>query len=327
MRQVRRILIAVKDPTAGTSAAAVKGAQLAIALGAEVELFHALSDPLIVREDDSGARRPLALQASAVATARARLERAAGRIRRHGVEVHVHAAWDFPAHEAIVRRALGMRADLVVADAHGGPHRAPWLLTYADWELLRLAPCPVLLAKSARPWRRPAILAAVDPSHAHAKPARLDTQILEVAQLLRAALRGRLELLHAYEPPLFVGAGFEEAGVREGAALASGAGGEARRRLDALVATHRLGAVRRHVLQSSPARAIVAVATQSRAAIVLMGVVSRSALRRFFVGATAAAVIDELRADVLVVKPGGFVPDIGRRPRGASVITLRAPVS
>jgi universal stress protein E len=327
MRQVRRILIAVKDPTAGSSAAIVKGAQLAIALGAEVELFHALSDPLIVREDDAGARRPRLLQAAAVAAVRERLERAATRIRRHGVEVHVHAEWDFPAHEAIVRRALGMRADLVVADAHGGPHRAPWLLTYADWELLRLASCPVLLAKSARPWRRPGVLAAVDPAHAHAKPARLDTQILEVAQLLRGALRGRLELVHAFQRPLFASVGLEDTGGREAVALASEAGREARRRLDALAATHQLGAVRRHVLQSSPADAIVAVARQSRAAVVVMGVVSRSAPTRWFVGATAASVIDELRADVLAVKPGASAPDVGRRPRGASVITLRATVS
>lgn len=328
MRQVRRVLIAIKDPLARSSAAVVKGTQLAIALGAEVELFHALCDPLIVREGDAGERSPRRLEAAAVTSVRARLERVAARIRRHDVAVHVHAGWDFPAHEAIVRRALGTQADLIVAERHGGPHRVPWLLTYADWELLRLGPCPVLLVKSARPWRRPGVLAAVDPAHAHAKPARLDTQILEVAQLLGRALHGRLEVLHAFERPLLLDAGFDGAGaVVDVVALASAAEREAKRRLDALLTTHRLGGARRHLRAAAPATAIVAVAQETRAGIVVMGAVSRSALKRFFIGATAAEVIDGLRADVLVVKPGGFVPDVPRRPRGASLITLRASVS
>ena len=328
MRQVRRILIAIKDPLAAKSAAVVKGAQLAIALGAEVELFHALSDPLIIREGDAGERHPRALEQAGIDAARRQLERVANRIRRHDVAVQVHAAWDYPAHEAIVRRALGTRADLVVAERHGGPHRVPWLLTYADWELLRLAPCPALLVKSGKPWRRPGVLAAVDPAHAHAKPARLDTQILAVAQGVGQALRGRLGLVHAYQAPLIAEPGCDGLVAREAASIRAAAGREARQRLDALVATHRLGgAVGRHVPQGPPAAGIASVARSTGAAIVVMGAVSRSALKRLFIGATAARVIDDLQADVLVVKPGGFVPDVARRPRGASRLVLRATVS
>ena len=161
MRRIRRILVAVKDPLARSSPALTKGAQLAIALGAQVELFHALADPLIVREGDRGAASPARRARGEAEAAREALERVAARIRRHGVDVHSHALWDHPAHEAIARRALGTHADLIVLERHGGPHRVPWLLSYSDWEVLRLAACPVLLVKSARPWRRPAVLAAV----------------------------------------------------------------------------------------------------------------------------------------------------------------------
>jgi hypothetical protein len=41
-------LIAVKDPTAKSLPAVDKGAQLARALGAHVELFHAISTPLYI---------------------------------------------------------------------------------------------------------------------------------------------------------------------------------------------------------------------------------------------------------------------------------------
>ncbi len=327
MRTIRRILIAVKDPRAAASPAVTKGAQLAIALGAQVELFHALCDPMIVREDDRGAYSPASRARREREEDRAALELGAEAIRRHGIEVACYSVWDHPAHEAIVRRALATEADLVVVERHAGAHRAPWLLSYSDWEALRLAPCPLLLVKSGRPWRRPAILAAVDPAHAHAKPARLDTQILEVAGALRTALAGRLEVVHAFVPPLLFDADLPGGGAAEGVALVAAAAEEAGRRLDALLAAQRLEKVVRHLPHAPAAEAIAATARQARAAIVVMGAVSRSGLKRLFIGDTAADTLDSLEADVVVVKPGGFVADIPRRPRGMSVLTLRATVS
>ena len=45
MRSIRRILVAVKDPAARSSAAVAKAAQLAHALDAELELFHGIATP------------------------------------------------------------------------------------------------------------------------------------------------------------------------------------------------------------------------------------------------------------------------------------------
>jgi universal stress protein E len=328
MRRIRRILIAVKDPRARSSSAVTKGTQLAIALGAEVELFHALCDPLIVREDDRGEASPARRGRRELEDDRAALERVAGAIRRHGVAVHCHSIWDHPAHEAIVRRALGSHADLVVVERHAGEHRAPWLLSYSDWEVLRLAPCPVLLVKSGRPWHRPGILAAVDPSRAHAKPPQLDAQILEMATALREALKGRLDVVHAVSRPRWIAdPGIADGGAAEAAMLLAGAASEAGRNLDALLARMRTGKVGRYLTEGPAAEAIADTARRARTSIVVMGAVSRSGLKRLFIGETAADTLDAVRADVLVVKPGGFAPDLPRRPRGMSVLRLRATVS
>ena len=48
MRRMRRILVAVKDPAAKPSAAVTKAAQLALAFGAELELFHSISTPYYI---------------------------------------------------------------------------------------------------------------------------------------------------------------------------------------------------------------------------------------------------------------------------------------
>jgi universal stress protein E len=41
-----------------------------------------------------------------------------------------------------------------------------------------------------------------------------------------------------------------------------------------------------------------------------MGAVSRSGLKRLFLGNTAEEVLDKLSCDVLIVKPPGFAPTL-----------------
>jgi hypothetical protein len=84
----------------------------------------------------------------------------------HSIKVTVSAEWDFPPHEAIIRRAREIKADLIVASQHAGRHRMPWLMQLTDWELIRHSPVPLLLVKSPHPYRHPTILAAIDPARA-----------------------------------------------------------------------------------------------------------------------------------------------------------------
>ena len=98
--------------------------------------------------------------------------------------------WDYPPHEAIIRQASRVKADLIVAECHAGRRIAPLLLHLTDWELLRCSPVPVLLIKNKKPYRNPVLLAAVDPLHANAKPSQLDDEILSAATTVRRAMRG-----------------------------------------------------------------------------------------------------------------------------------------
>jgi universal stress protein E len=112
----------------------------------------------------------------------------------------VAAEGDYPADEAIVRRARQIQADLIVADQHAGRHLLAGLLHLTDWELLRLSPVPVLLVKTSGVYRHPVVLAALDPDHTFSKPAKLDQRILAVTSTLSSALRGTQHVMHAYVP-------------------------------------------------------------------------------------------------------------------------------
>jgi universal stress protein E len=71
------------------------------------------------------------------------------------------------------------------------------------------------------------------------------------------------------------------------------------------------------LVAGDPAAAIPSVARKTRSAIVVIGAVSRSALKRVFIGNTAERVMDELRCDLLVVKPAKmtFKGSLARRGR------------
>ena len=190
MYPINRILVAVKDPEAKAFPAIAKAAQLAKALDAEIRLFHGLTDPVLVDAAGLQASGVAMLGAERQAHCRERLEAIAKPLRRRGVQVTSAVEWDFPAHEAICRQGAQFEADLIVAEAHPRHHHAPWLLRFADWELLRCSSLPVLLVKSARPYRRPRVLAALDPGHEFAKPANLDGEILHYASTVADALHG-----------------------------------------------------------------------------------------------------------------------------------------
>src|SRR5688572_24886298 len=200
MKSIRRILVGVKDPAAKSSPAVHKAACLAEAFGAELVLFHAIALPVAAESylyKDGGLDE---FEQELRQSHLDRLERRAARLRNGNskLKVRADADWDYPVHEAIVRHARKIKADLVVAEAHAGRRLLPWLLHLTDWELLRTCPVPVLIVKSSRKWQRPRVLAAIDPLHAFAKPAGLDAEILDAGAKLTAALNGRLHAMHAY---------------------------------------------------------------------------------------------------------------------------------
>jgi universal stress protein E len=70
----------------------------------------------------------------------------------------------------------------------------------------------------------------------------------------------------------------------------------------------------------------VDVSRKIGSAIVVLGALSRSGIKRAFIGDTAERLIDELRSDLLVVKPAHFTIRIPRVQRGVRVAPAPAPM-
>jgi universal stress protein E len=207
---------------------------------------------------------------------------------------------------------------LIVAECHAGRRLAPWLLHITDWELLRTSPVPVLLVKNAKPYRNPRVLAAIDPGHAFAKPAKLDDAILGTAEQFTKALRGSLHAMHAYSAVPLSGGAMNGAG----AAVAMEAIADLQEQARTSFAREVKGKVprsRQHLVSDVPIDAIPSTAKATDAALVVMGAISRSGLKRVLIGNTAEQVLNKLTCDVLVVKPASFATRVARVGRGVRI--------
>lgn len=320
MSLIRRILVAVKDPGAQRLPAVDKASQLARAFDAQVCLFHGITDPVYADAAMLAGKSLARLERDGSAVHRQRLERLAERLRRRGIKTTTAVEWDFPAHEAVIRAAAHFAADLIVTECHPTKHVAPWLLRFTDWELLRNSPRPVLVVKSRQDYRRLKVLAAIDPTHAFAKPANLDGEILRCAHSMASALGGALHAVFAYDPlPIDMTPTEQSTPDGVGAAQARAAA-RARATVDPEMRSMRITRTRRHVLDGTAADVIQDVAHQIDAQILVMGANSRSGLSRIFIGNTAERVLDHVVCDVLVVKPRQFRNRVARARRGPRVI-------
>jgi universal stress protein E len=188
------------------------------------------------------------------------------------------------------------------------------LITNTDWHLLRDCAAPVLLVKANHWSNRIRVLACVDPGHHADVAATFDHAILAWAAGLRTTLEGDLHVLHSYLP-VVLGVGAVAGGmpVVDGGVIQEIIDTERTVQAAAvlsLVQTYDVPLANIHVPLGSPADTIQQDAESLNIDIVVMGAISRTALKRILIGSTAERTLDRLPCDVLVVKPLDFAADL-----------------
>lgn len=309
MKQIRNILTIV-DPTATTQPAVAKAMQLAKSLHASVELFVCDFRAGLEVPEARGARDAL------LEHRRSLLEELSRPHRKSGIQVTVDVAFDNPLHEGLLKKIVSSHADLVVKDTHYHNLIRRTLISNTDWHLIRSCSTPLLLVKPTHWSSQLRTLAAVDPGHLADKPAALDHIICEWSVTLAKALNGEAHAVHMYLPtallitsaatvgmPMVVATGAEQQLIEDER--------QARLKLvQAVTAPHGISADSTRLMLGSAVDLLSEEAERVRADIVVMGAVSRSRMKRIFVGNTAERVLDHLPCDVLIVKPLDFATDL-----------------
>ena len=298
------IMVALADPGGMSPIEMGKIARLAATLDAQVELFHCADAATRPSGAAQVAERAIRER---VRSRRQQLEELANRMRLSGARVRTSVRWDHPAYAGIVRQVLRHKPSLLIASpTQRGRARRLWL-GRNDFRLIEACPCPVLFMKTRRPYTDAVLLAAIDPGHAHGKPAALDGEVLGWASRLRDALSAKLLVLHAHIPwqqpmrserqlvPETVRADLDAAwhNTLEGGALE-------------LAQQYAIPRRHVHMAEGDAPEALVRFAREKMADILVMGAAERSRWGRLLLGHTAEKVLDALECDVLIVKPPGF---------------------
>jgi len=310
----RKIMFAAAAPALETSAIN-KVARLARALDAEVELFHCIYDSDVSRPRRFGSRGIEQDIRELVAQRQRQLEISAQRLRAAGVRARATVRWDYPPYEGVIRQVLRHKPDLLIAQSTRRGRIARRVLTQTDYKLIEGCPCPLLLLKTDRPYTDSYVLAAVDPTHAHDKPAALDSEIIDAASAVSDALGAVLHVYHACRPWRSVVKDLSELRqVPEAIEADIYAGYCDRSEAAVRQIAHRqnVPAARVHIEEGDVSESLPRFANSVSADIVAMGAVSRS-LKGLFIAHTAERILDVLDCDVLIVKPPGFRCPVSRQ--------------
>ncbi len=233
------------------------------------------------------------------------IEEMADNVRDTEVAVTTGVLEERPVAEAILHEVNERRPRFLVKGTHYHSAAERAIFVDTDWQLIRACPCPLYLVKPTDVRDSPLIVAAVDPTHSHDKPAALDQAIVDAAQNIATQTNGEVHLLHTYHR--LAGVGSEATRTFKPIEIPidqvdKRIKAEHREKLDELAKANGIDAANVHQLPGRARELVPMFARTKGADIVVMGALARWGLKRAIIGSTAERVLDHLHCDVLIVR-------------------------
>lgn len=278
-----------------------------VAPHSQVEVFEPVYDPHLATLPAGDIVKFEAVRDEVVGARLRRAEALAESLRDQDIHASSAATWDYPLYECVVRRVLETGADLVITEPLAGRAGA---LSNNDWRLISTCPATVLLVNTDGRKRYENIAAAVDPFHAHSKPVELDAEILDQATAVKTLTGATLSVVHCFLPLTSVTGGLapEHLPIDDAEAELERF---RRDKLGELVTGAGLDPSITKLVRGRPAEKLLELAASGDADLIVMGALSRGRLRDLILGSTAERLLNQIHADILVVKPPGFETSVG----------------
>ena len=226
--------------------------------------------------------------------------------RTQGIKVATDISHDRPIEDVIINRASDIDPRFVVKGTHYHTPAERATFSDTDWQLMKRLDFALWFVKPVAWKEKPLIVAAVDPMHQQDEEALLDARIVSMAQSLADECQGRVALLHTYQRLVEIGSRATWAikpvklPIDE---LDQKLRDEHRQKLDSFARECGVDADAVHQLPGRAHELLPSFAQSHGASLIVMGALSRSGLRKRYIGNTAARVLDHLPCDILVIPP------------------------
>lgn len=306
MKALERIIV-VLEHAPWRKAALRRGIELARRSGAQLFLYVFDHDPMVVAygEDlESGIRD--AAVAHFIDSRMHALAVEAAEIAGQGVRVECDVIWAPKPHQAIIAKAVLLKADLVIKslDHLDGGRAHPSSL---DWKLLRMLPADLMLVREDSPLLPRRIVAAIDVCNSAIHPQALNEAV--VGGSLRLGRYAEAEVHLAHVVP------YIPAGDMVDRRLKSSYEERIQSDIDAFrsfASREEIPADRLHALSGDAADSLSQFVGRVGADLLAIGSVYRSAWDRFMLGSTAEQLPAEARCDILMIKEPEFATALTR---------------
>ncbi len=271
-----------------------RGLELAQRLGHDVEVVAFAYAPLdrLARDKVQKAEMRQKLLDRRTAQVQERIDRFAA----EGQKVALKVVWLKTIYPWIIKRTNATNFDLVVktgASTGGMTH------TSTDWHLLRECPAPIFIAAEDKWSRTRPVLAAVDLDTRKRSKKQLNSKVIRHAKHLADSLGVELKIISAVVVPTLLA----DLDIVDPATYAKERKEEMMPQVKALAAEHGLPQ-KAFVLKRGPVDKVIhSQAAKVRAQVVVMGTVARRGIKAQLVGNTAESVLQDMRTDVLALKP------------------------
>lgn len=291
MDKLTSILVVI-DPADETRHVVAKAMVLARHFGARLELFLCNSEDAFFLRHAYDVKTASEARHACLINGQRYLD-AVRRSLAEDVPITTHVACESPLYEAIVRRVLESRPDLVIKSAAGHHPLQRFTLDANDWQLARTCPVPLMLTRG-RPWSAQCHFAAVvDVSEPEG--AGLARSILETAGYFATGCRAQLDVVYSDREPQDskLHAAHKEA-------------------LGRLVNEFRVGGERVHVLTGEAEETLPAFGAQQDYDVMMLGALTRKEGLAALVGTLTGKLVDALGCDFVLVKPDEYATPLAR---------------
>lgn len=226
----------------------------------------------------------------------------------NGLRLATEVHWQKHLHDAAIESMRNNDFDLVIKSTHkhGILDR---IFSHTDWNLMRHCPAPVLMVKSAAPWRHSRILASIDATSADRGHQLINDNILSFAEHLADHFSTDLHIANAYPLVALAFSMVPEVTAPDNIQeFVTEQHQEATQQWADKFNVHKDHI---HIAEGDTDEVISDIAHRIEADLVVVGTVGREGLSGVLIGNTAEALVDKVHCDVLVIKPlDGVRPDI-----------------
>jgi len=224
-----------------------------------------------------------------------------------GINVNKQVFWQKYLHDAVIEAMRYEDYDLVIKGTlkHGIMDR---IFTHTDWNLMRHCPAPVMLVKSAAPWKNNRVLAAIDATSADEGHQVINDNILSYAEHLTDHFKTDMHVVNAYPMVSVAFAMVPEVTAPDN--IQKYITEEHEESCKHWAEKYNIAEDHLHIGEGDADAVIASVSEEIEADVVVIGTVGREGLSGVLIGNTAELVVDKVNCDIIVIKPSdGVLPD------------------